>query len=279
MAMRIPRSVLVMSTITAVPFAVGVRAELHHAEPPAEMRVEALTAYEAQARADADALEAREHLARLDKLRGNKPAQLGSLFAGVEIGGPLFEDQRARLQHARVDGMRVLLEATRGVLESVAVTVDTRDCPTLASDLAAAWGRSTDKIWIDAANHRRAWVDAEACMVTFEHYVDAADWVAAQPWALIGTPPDTVPELGPGLEGGRALTYSITHVDERGRLDRIEQSVTSDFHTMIAVREAISRKLSLQPTRSADGVWLWKGHAMLAHVHDQRFQLTIGKQP
>src|SRR5260221_296797 len=110
--MRIPPSVIVMSLVTAVPFGLGIRDSLKH-EPAIggerEERSRALDDYEAEVRREGAERQRRteDKKARLDVLYGAKPAQMGSLLDGIQLGAnATFQPEyiRQRIANASRDG-------------------------------------------------------------------------------------------------------------------------------------------------------------------------------
>src|SRR5690349_7097843 len=124
--MRIPTSVLVMSALTALPFGLGIRATLKDKkitgeeldpdgmglrDPKDRARERAVEAYEAEMRREEAEQEARARAryAKLDLVFDPaKPAQMGSLLAGIQLGSDAGSFQpehvRERIANATSDG-------------------------------------------------------------------------------------------------------------------------------------------------------------------------------
>src|SRR5262245_32456140 len=113
-SMRIPPSVIVMSLVTAVPFALAIRDTAKDKPPVAEddgwdpqqlptedPDVHVRDFEQDERRRVADTA---KHASVIAKLFGAKPAMIGPMFDGVELGGPSSsfqsEDARQRLEVA-----------------------------------------------------------------------------------------------------------------------------------------------------------------------------------
>ncbi len=303
--MRIPPSVFVMALVTAVPFGLGIRDTLTakrvagsdaweglaDGQSRAE-RERQLADYEAEQRREDAEREARaaQHIAQLDQLFGPKPAAMGALFDGVQLGAAgadLPQDVRKRLDDTMRDGfITVTFDGDDSALFVVAVTLasddDARDtCDQLGAKLAAAWGHSVAGVWIDPAAHQRATlVTGEPCELRFERYLDASDFVAKLPFAAIGGRADALAtQLGAAVEAeGDHLYWTLPGVgastgtsrvtafsSDDGRIVGFTVASAADFDSTTAIRDALAKQLGGSPERSIEEgeptgsvVWEWK---------------------
>lgn len=325
--MRIPPSVIVMSVVTAVPFGLGVRDTFRHEDAGADdvglgfgsrqsAREQAeLEAYEAEMRAEQMEREARAkaRLDQLDQLFGAKPAAMGSLLDGIVLGASAGSFQpehvRRRIELASRDGLITVsfdvdAKSLNGVEVAVNSDYETVDaCDKLGEKLGAAWGASTNGVWLDPATHQRAALDLDDCRLRFERYVESAAWVAQLPLAAIGASADALTEQlagagnadldgdrvywsAPGLRYGKAETRLEAYV-VNGKIVGFKATVDSDFDSTLAVRDALSAKLKAQPTKNADdaaedlNVWEWKRRVpvSLDQFDTDRFSVLVGKMP
>lgn len=217
--MRIPTSVIVMSLLTAAPFAMAVRDTVNGKDKPAldddwgdesissERERELLAEYEAERERELEERERqkRENVARLDKLFDTSVvAQMGPLLDGVMLGGA-SSDAAAdalvdRFDREMPDGFATV-ELGRDIkrLQSVTVTVDHDRyydadsgvvdlCQTFKDKLVAAWGPSTNSVWSNAGTYTRASLDQSTCSLTFEQVLSADEWVKTVALDALGKP-------------------------------------------------------------------------------------------
>lgn len=329
--MRIPTSVIVMSLLTAAPFAMAVRDTLNGKDKPAlddewsddnissERERELLAEYEAERARDLEARERqnRLNLARLDRLFGPGTAQMSPLLDGVVIGADNDSDAAVRaherFEREMSDGFAVVdFNRDDKRLQSVTVTViDSRQydggdvvvdlCTTLKDKLVAAWGPSTNSVWVNAATLERATLEPSECALTFERVLSPADWIAAAPIDALGKPAEKTldaleKKLGfafeeyeedlarwstPGTGFGRGMTSTEVYIDTK-KIVGARIAVDADFDTVVAIREALSAKLKSQPTFDEDAqTWTWKkGKASLTNYEgSSRVVILLGKDP
>src|SRR3569623_772171 len=207
--MRIPASVIVMSMVTAVPFALAVRDTMKpHEKPVDEMTDEDREAHfeaEMQKEAEQDAQREAAKSAARDKafqtVFGAKPAQLGSFFAGVELGGPAHSPAIDALSRADDVIPTIGLTGTE-TLDAIEIPGDDH-CDALNAAMIKAWGDSQDGVYLDPANHARA--KYGDCTVTFDRYVEVNEWIDKKATApvslsLVGKSVDMLHELVPHVE-------------------------------------------------------------------------------
>jgi hypothetical protein len=320
LAMRIPPSVIVMSLVTAVPFGLGVRDALKHGGASVEDafgdsldfrarrdREAPERAYEAEMRAAQMEREARakQRIARLDQLYGAKPAAMGTLLDGIQLGADAGSFQpehvRQRIANASRDGLISVsydVDATALNAVNVAITsdYDAGDvCDKLDDKLKAAWGKSTNGVWLDPAAHQRATLDLDSCTLRFDRYLEPSDWAAQLPLAVVGTNAEKFADtLGgsaeidddhiawslPGLRYGKTPTKLEAFVD-KGQITAIKATVDSDYDAMLAVRDAISATLKTQPKQLGEGtaflVWKRKPEVVLQDFGHGSFSVLVGK--
>jgi hypothetical protein len=328
--MRIPTSVIVMSVVTAVPFGLGIRDTLKKKDVSAEefdgddsgrsrygQRSRELEEYEAEMRREQLEREAksREKLAQLDQLIGDRPAQMGSLFDGITLGAGAGsfqpENVRRRIENATRDGfMLVTFDADAATLNGVTVNIysdyQTEDaCEKMAEKLGDAWGKSPTMSWLDKPAHQRATFDTVDCKLTFERYLEPAEWVAQLPLNAVGMSADKFSEtLGPAADyeedriywniPGITFGHGVTKLEAyatKGKIVGFKATVSSDFDSTVAVRDALSAKLKAEPKKASGGdeyddysdanIWQWKRRVpvSLEQLDTDRFSVAVGKMP
>ena len=322
--MRIPPSVFVMSLLVAVPFGLGIRDTLTAKEASADDDDEygddldfgrkrsarasrELAEYEAELAREAAERELRnkERIGKLGQLYGAQPAAMGSLLEGIAPGSSAGafqpEHVRQRIERESRDGfLNVIFDVDAKSLNAVQVHVnsdyETGDaCDKLEEKLQSAWGWSTKKVWIDATTHQRAALHTDdGCMLRFDRYLEANEWVEQLPLKLVGQSVDkltasigSIDDQGtdfvtwtmPGLRSSSAATKLEAYV-VNNKVAGFKVLVDSDFDTTLAIRDAISTKLKAKVQKDEDtGAWLWKGRpaATLEEIDTDRFALTVGK--
>lgn len=326
--MRIPPSVIVMSVLTAVPFGLGIRDTLKHNDAGADElddgfdfgsrkrsareRAE-LAAYEAELAREAAEREAqnRARLATLDQLYGATPASMGSMFDGITLGAAgSFQPEhvRTRIERANRDGfVTVSFDADAKTLTGVEAAISSDyelddACDTLDEKLVAAWGKSTNGVWLDAATHQRAALDFDDCRLRFDRYLDAADWVAQLPLSAIGAsaekffaqmPAGSIEYDGnrmfwnaPGVRYGKTASDIEAYVED-GKIVGFKATVDTDFDSMLGMRDTLTAKLKAEPTKTGDEsaddlvMWEWKRRVPVALEQrgTERVSVVVGKTP
>lgn len=307
--MRIPRSVIVMSLVTAVPFGLAVRATLHERTRAAEMDEE-LAALEHQRELERQAFDEAERAstaaaekARIERAHvietmvGAQPAMPGELFAGLELGAVLDPAPLSRFEANGTLQPRHELDA-KGRLSAFSIAVGNPfpgDCDTLRERLDATWGHSRDAVWIDPALHRRASVSGSDCRLRFDTYLPLADWLAAIPYDLVGKPKTAYdkllgifanadqitppPYVMPGLDGGTDST-AIEPVIDGDRIIGLSISTTASDEVLAALPDALTARLHSKPTHDPDtDVYLWsrKPPVTLVLIGEKTLRLTVGE--
>jgi hypothetical protein len=318
--MRIPTSVIVMSLLTAAPFGLAIRdtlkrkgAGLDEYDPDGRKarireREAEIAEYERESAREAEERERQKasRLEKLDMIYGSTPASMGSMFDGIVLGADsanYYPDTTAeRVRMATRDGfMNVVFDADTRTLNSVKVEIDTYAaggdvCETLREKLESAWGRGVGSVWTDPVKHQRAHVDRYTCTLTFERYLDAAEWVAALPIDVIGKPSqpfiDTLPsptqvEDGlvtwnqPGIgTGQRGTAFEVYYA--KGKVVGFKASGSTDYDSIVALRDGLTEKLKVKPTTSDEdeGLVTWKRRVPVKLEHlDDRFVVLVGTMP
>jgi len=256
--MRIPPSVIVMSLVTAVPFALAVHDTMKpHPKTYDEMSDEEREAQfeeemrkESAEQAQRDAVETAKRAATYKTFFGEKPAQLGSYFHTVQLGMPV--DQPAFDALSSTDDVSMLNFEGVKTLDTIRIS-DEEHCDALRAAMVAAWQDAPDGIYLDPASHQRA--SFQECTLTFSRYVEVNQWIDIKgdvPVALswIGMPADKLREqLGERLtnDDGEVLMWNApgvgrgndpTHITARIENDKIAGlsiNVMTDTPTVDAV--------------------------------------------
>jgi len=300
--MRIPTSVVVMSLITAVPFALAVRDtvkphpktldEMTDAEREAHFEQEMQK--EAAEEAAREAANTAKRAETYKTFFGSKPAQLGSYFTGAQLGMPVDQPKFDSLaSNTLVEAINFVGEHT---LDSIRIS-ESEHCDALHSAMVAAWQDSSDGVFLDTANHQRA--SYHDCTVTFDRYVEVNQWIDKKgdvPVALsiIGTSADKLREtLGdqivqddgevvmwnaPGLGHGQGPTH-ITARTENGKVIGLSINVMTDAATMDAVQARLDGLLGKgTPVVDTDDTTEYKGKVPARLTRsDDTLSLDLGK--
>jgi hypothetical protein len=293
-----------MSVVTAVPFGLGIRDALTRrpAVVPdvAAQQQREVEEYEAQARRDAiqRELKVAERMARLDQLFGAKPAEMGALFEGIELGANADTFQpdpvRRRIEKASRGGfLDVRFNTDATTLHAVWIVIEDSDdaCNRLRSKLQAAWGDG--EVWIDPATHQRAGLIAEPCTLTFDRYLEPEQLVAALPFDALGKQARAlggeiverrVDVVLPGLGLGHGPTTVEANLDGNGRIKNIGVAGHGDAVALASLREAITKKLrtpAVEPNPAMAGgkAWVWRRSSGMVELHHSElgdFEIDIG---
>jgi hypothetical protein len=323
--MRIPPSVIVMSVLTAVPFGLGIRDTLKHRDASADelggfdfggkrsAREQAeLAAWEVEQAREAAEREAQNsaRIAMLDGLYGPTPASMGKLLIGVTLGPDAFEPSlvRTRVDRLNLGGfVSVAVDGDETSVTGVEVTVRGEYevgemCDKLDEKLVAAWGKSTNGVWLDATTHQRAALDFDDCVLRFDRYLDSAEWVAQLPLSAIGAAPEKLMAQRPAAtvdDDGASVLWKAAGVRygkgasdieaylENGKVVGFKATVDTDFDSMLGVRDALSATLKLEPTKIGDEsagdlvMWQWKRRVPVALEQrgTGRISVMVGNTP
>ncbi len=277
-------------------------------------RVRALAEYEAEARREQAEREVKSaaRIATLDQLFGEKPGQMGTLFEGISLGAGAGSFQpehvRRRIENVTRDGfISVQFDADAKSLNAIDVIInadyETSDaCEKLDDKLTAKWGAPTNRAWLDAATHQRATFDDDSCKLRFERYADPSDWVAQLPLTAIGMSAEKFGDTtlagnyeddgdhlfwtAPGVGYGASATRFEAFV-KNGRIVGFQATSQTDFDSTLAIRNAISAKLKVQPKAESDdydsrvSLYEWKKRVpvSLETTDTDRFTVLVGAMP
>ena len=299
--MRIPASVIVMSMVTAVPFALAVRDTMKpHEKTVDEMTDEEREAHfeaEMQKEAQEDAKrEAAKSAARekvFQSFFGAKPAQLGAFFGSVHLGMPAEDPAIDALPHGDYETTPYIDFERSATLDTIRIPGDDH-CDALNAAMIKAWGDSQDGVYLDTANHTRA--KYGDCTVTFDRYVEVNEWIDKKETApvslsLVGKSVDKVRELVPHIDqdDGEIMMWSEpgigrgtgpTHVTasiENNKVTHVTINVMTDAPTADAVRARLVGILG-KGTASPDDpdVIEWKGKGAYAYAAET-VSIDLGK--
>jgi hypothetical protein len=289
--MRIPTSVIVMSLVTAAPFALAVRDTLH-AQPKhqtaAEAEIEAYKAgaarREAEQQAEQQAAEARK-TAVLEGLLG-EPGKLGAYLDYLTLGAT----------REQVDAIAQRIEADHDLLD-VSPTYDTADkvtalrvvfsdCIALGHAVHTQWGEGNR--WVDAATHVKTTLDDnESCSIEQHRYVDMQQFLdktttASIPLAALGKPSSPLlADLNdfnrPGLANTGEPTIDVT-VGDNAKITAMEVSFEADVEADAPIRARLDQLLGKGTQDPDTGEWSWKGKIPVHYSYsDAHVDMVIGQ--
>ncbi|MBV8755794.1 MAG: hypothetical protein JO257_00880 [Deltaproteobacteria bacterium] len=299
--MRIPASVIVMSLVTAVPFALAVRDTMKpHTKTLDEMTDEEREAhFEEEMRKEAEQ-DAQREAARTAKREqtfktffGNKPAQLGTYFGGVHFGMSSGDPAIAALPLNDEDARPYIGYDGAMTINNVRIPGEDH-CDTLHDAMVKAWGDSPDGVYLDPASHVRA--KYSDCEVNFDRYLEVNEWLdkkdsAPAPLTLVGKPLEklqalvphadqddgeimmwTVPGIGRGTGPAR-----VTATIENDKVSHVSISVVTDAPTIDAVKARLVGMFGKGTTTPDDPDTIeWKGKGRLYSTEDS-LTIDLGK--
>ncbi|HSN29174.1 MAG TPA: hypothetical protein VLT45_22955 [Kofleriaceae bacterium] len=299
--MRIPPSVIVMSLVTAVPFALAVRDTMKpHQKTVDEMTDEEREAHfaeEMRKEAEQDAQrEAAKTAKREQTYRtffGAKPAQLGPFFGSVHVGMPADDPAIDALPHGDYETTPYIDYERTTTLDAIRISGDDH-CDTLHDAMVKAWGDSQDGVYLDTANHVRA--KYGDCTVTFDRYLEINEWIDKKDTApvslsLVGKPlaklRDTIHDIdqddgevvtwsAPGIGRGTGPTR-ISATIENDKVVHVSINVVTDAPTSDAVKARLGGLLGKAATDPDDpDLLVWKGKGSLTASEDS-LTIDLGK--
>jgi hypothetical protein len=299
--MRIPPSVIVMSLVTAVPFALAVRDTMKpHEKTLDEMTDEEREAHyaeEMRKEAEQDAQREAAQTAKRDQtfktLFGAKPAQLGAFFGTVHLGMPADDPAIDALPHGDYETIPSIDYERTATLNSILIAGDDH-CDTLHDAMVKAWGDSDDGIYLDPASHLRA--KYGDCTVAFDRYLDVNEWIDKKDTApvslsLLGTSVDKLRTAVHDFDqdDGEVLTWSVPGIGrgtgptqisatiENAKIAHVEINVVTDPPTSDAVK---ARLVGLLGKGSADpddpDLLTWHGKGSFTAT-DNSLTIDLGK--
>jgi hypothetical protein len=246
------------------------------------------------------------------RLLGDKPASLGELLSGVELGAPAtgFQPESVREALEKVsDVVAVDWDVDAARLNAVTVRLRGGDYDCGLKDVLDRWG-GNGELWANQSLHQRAEFDHIACSVRFEKYVDVDQWLdkgaeSIVPFADVGKPEaklhqrvmnqmddgsegdDSFGWHDVGLAGAMGKTTLVAYT-KGGKIAAITATFRGDAQTYDALTEKITKLVGTKPTRTVDSngdyddgapTIKWKSHPPV-ELHDGDVRvLTIGTIP
>jgi len=291
--MRIPTSVIVMTLVTAAPFALAVRDTLHpqprhHAyEDELGASPEAETAqYEAEMQRMEDERQAEE---------ARKQTVLNGLLGEQGKLGPYLDSVSVGATRAQMDAMVPRLQPTMDLVD-VAPTYDRddkvsslkvvfTDCNALRETVRTRWG--DDNTWLDSAAHiKTTFHDGYDCSIDQERYVEMEQFLdktdtASIPLGVLGKRGPDLDDEGaflhrPGLEHTDSPTIQTT-TNESGKVVGLSVSFAADVEADAPIRARLDHLLG-KGTQDADtGEWSWTKIPVHYSYSDAHVYLDIGR--
>lgn len=290
--MRIPTSVIVMSLVTAAPFALAVRDTLHpqpkhHSYDDDEITPEAETAqYEAEMRRMEEERQANEARKRTvyKGLLGDK-GKLGSYLDNLSLDTPLAQ---ADAVHTRTETANDIIELD---LEETAtglnmIQIHAVDCDALEEAVRGAWGDANQ--WLDPATHTRTVFDSIGCSLKLTRYTEIEQFVdktstASIPLGLIGKPIDGIANTDdgnlrtPGLANTSDVLIRLTSDDNNQKVVGFSASFQADVDADATIRARLDKLLGKGKQDPDTGEWDWKGKVPVHYAYsDAHVYLDIG---
>lgn len=299
--MRIPPSVIVMSLVTAVPFALAVRDTMKpHEKTVDEMTDEEREAHfeqemrkEAEQDAQRQAAQTAKRQQTFRTFFGAKPAQLGSFFGTVHVGMSADDPAIDALPHGDYETTPYIDYERTQTLDAIRIPGDDH-CDELNAAMTKSWGDSPDGVYLDPASHVRA--KYSDCAVTFDRYVEVNEWIDKKDTApvslsLVGKSlaklRDTVHGIdqddgevvmwsAPGIGRGTGPTR-ISATIENDKVVHVSINVVTDAPTSDAVRARLVGLLGKGTTDPDDpDLLVWKGKGSLTTSEDS-LTIDLGK--
>ena len=286
--MRIPKSTIVMTLVTAVPFGLAIRDTLRHKDPLSyinamddrydaerDPELEAQLAKDEAERAASEAAHKAAVATARGALFGPSAGSMGRMFADVKLGDPTASAMQM-YGTLRTDGANIGVdfEYVGGKLNAVAVKL-LEECDDFGDALDAAWGGGS--VWMNADSSVRASLDRSACTLRFERFADAESWLKAMPLAMFGKNADAFRaqlgdrvtdadesgfgwrDIGVGTGTGET-TYEA--VVQRGKLVGLTASAQIDVQTSDEILLAMKKQFG-EPTVDDTGtIFTWKRKSM-----------------
>ena len=293
--MRIPTSVIVMSLVTAAPFALAVRDTLHaqpmhHTyEDELDVSPEAETArYEAE-------------MQRMEAERAAEEAHKRSVLAGL-LGEPgkltgYLDDLTIGASRDQVDAVAERIAPVHDLLDfsptydaadkvtSLRIVFD--DCDALRDAVHAQWGETNR--WVDAAAHvTTTFDDNDSCSIEQHGYVEMAQFLdktttASIPLGALGKPSSTLPAdltmlSRPGLANTSAPTVTAT-ADDHGKVITLEVSFEAEVEADEPIRARLDTLLGKGTQDLDTGEWQWKGKIPVRYSYTDAHVFMVIGQP
>jgi hypothetical protein len=285
--MRIPRSVIVMTLLTSVPFALAIRAAVkdkarHAADDDdsddlseygrEEAKLAEVRAEEERAKVESESQRRRV----MHQLLGDEPATLGSLFDGVQLGAPAGAFQPESVRTALRDAAEVVsvdwdVDAAR--LNGLTIRLKGEDYGCGLKDAVVAWG-GDGQMWQNPRTHQRAMLENVECALKFERYAEPEQWLdksdaSIVPMSAVGQPAAklharVLDKMDDGSDGEDEFGWhDIGLAGEQGTTTLFANTkggkvvaITATFRGRVAfdaLVERITKLTGVKPTRAADG--------------------------
>ena len=254
--------------------------------------------------AEQEAADRLAHVVLLGQLYGRAPASLGSAFAGIQLGMPQAELDRARPQLDALQSRAALsieTEAPYGVLDALRIsTADWSDAD-LYQQLIRAWGPPVTRddgaeVWLDPATHHRAMFTPGATLI-FARYTPLASWIdglGPPAWMkLVGSSVDQLrrqPDVAqadqfddgslawtlPPLEDADA-PIAIQALTQGNKIIALSIRVVGESATLGALRDGLVAALGAPVPADDDGQDRWPTKPPVTlEVDDDFAQITVG---
>jgi hypothetical protein len=292
--MRIPTSVIVMSLVTAAPFALAVRDTLHpqpkhHAYDDDEIDVEAESArYEAEMQREQE--EERAEAARkrvvLQGLLGEK-GKLGPYVDNLTLGATREQIEALNDRIASATDL-VYIGADYDVHDqATSLQVVFTDCSALRDAVRTEWGEANQ--WLDSASHvKTTFEDGYDCSLSLHRYVEIEQFLdktltASIPLAALGKPTAKLPLDGdlamttPGLETTADVMVRATAGDH-GEVIGLGAVFAADVEADAPIRARLDKLLGKGTQDPDTGEWQWKGKIPVHYSYsDAHVYIDIGE--
>jgi len=288
--MRIPRSVIVMTLLTSVPFALAIRAAVKDKARHAvddddndelsdmgygreQAKLEAMRAEEEEAKNKATE---RQRRRIVEQLLGEEPATLGSLFDGVQLGAPAGNFQPESVRTALRDASEVIsvdwdVDAAR--LNGLTIRLKGEDYGCGLKNAVAAWGGSGE-LWANPRTHQRAELDPIGCEIRFERYADPEQWIdkgdaSIVPLSAVGQPAAklhnrVLDKMDDGSDGedefgwhdigltGKWGHTTLFATTKAGKVVAVSATFSGDAAAFDALVTRITKLTGVKPTRTLE---------------------------
>lgn len=293
--MRIPTSVIVMSLVTAAPFAMAVRDTLHpqpkHHSYDDELSPEAETArYEAEMRREEEQRQAEEarKQAIVKTVLGDK-GKLGPYLDNLTLGATREQAEAIQGRVANAIDAPVYVTFDVDAQDKVqSITVAATDCSPLRDQIRTQWGESTR--WSDPAAHiKTTFDDGYDCALHVERYVEMEQFIdktatASIPLGAIGKPATAVAAdenlmlHTPGLEQTTGDTSVRLSTDDNGKIVGLSATFGADVEADAAIRARLDKVLGKGHQDPDTGEWDYKGRTPVHYAYtDAHVYIDIGQ--
>jgi hypothetical protein len=289
--MRIPTSVIVMSLVTAAPFALAVRDTLHpqpkhhtYEEIAAHARSEQYKAELKRMEEERQAEDAHKQ-AVLKDLLGDK-GKLGSYVDGVTVGATRDQIDAINLRISGAGDLVYLAPEYDATDKASSIKVVFTDCDALREAVRARWDDANQ--WVDPATHvKMTFEDGYECSLDLHRYVEMEQFLdktttASIPIGAIGKP-STLPLDGdqtmqtPGLEHTGDVVVGA-RTDDSGKVLGLSVSFAADVDADAPIRARLDTLFGKGQQDPDTGEWFWKGKTPVHYAFsDAHVYIDIGQ--